>query len=160
MSNQRPSSTITGTQLIGKCNTLVLRLTEPSASTRGNEVRRVVGDTQKRVLQRFNQLLREYISEEREAIRSDLLQSLEEAADKEKFLEAFVLKLYHKANKMEEEIATGHLNDDERERLNRQIGDNRRPGNQNPHNRDPANYNQHNPYPANHNSHNPYPGFH
>ena len=131
MSGRRPSPSITGTELLRRCNTLVLRLNRPSASTRRNEVTKIVEDAEKRVLDRFHQLLNKYVDFQDKRIRSDLAQALEEAENQEKFLEAFVLKLYHEANQIEERNATRLLNDDERGRLNKKTGYNKNNGDEN-----------------------------
>ena len=157
MRRQRPTETITTSSVRQKCNTLVLKLVD-----RDTAARRLVENTRALVLARFEQLLNEYVSRDRQQLRSDLVQGLEEAENREKFLEAFVLRLYHQANKIEEEIAVKHLTDNERGRLDEKTGyeknsDGRQIGNHHSDNRHPYDRYSGNHHPANHysGSHNP-----
>ncbi|CAM4835429.1 unnamed protein product [Rotaria magnacalcarata] len=154
MNRQRPSSTMTSTELVQKCNTLVLRLAPSSTSSQNSDIARLMKDAQRRVLDRFRLLLRDYVDQSTQAIQADLYHDLEQADNREKFLEAFTLKLYHKANQIEEEIATQSLNPDEVERLKRVPGYERNNNGRDVHNNNPSyprtdNYDRHNHYPGN-----------
>ncbi|CAF1396299.1 unnamed protein product [Adineta ricciae] len=117
MNRQRPSQTTTVQELRNRCEDLILVLRDPSADVENDPAANLVKETRERVDARFNELLNEYLSYDKEKVHPILLQALEEATDQEAFLKAFILSLYYKANQIEEQLVSQHLSNDEDERL-------------------------------------------
>ncbi|CAF1404505.1 unnamed protein product [Adineta ricciae] len=118
MNRQRPSQTITVQELRNRFETVKLVLRDPSVDVENDPAANLVKETRERVDARFNELLNWYISYDKEKVHPILLQALEEATDQEAFLKAFILRLYYKANQIEEQLVSQHLSNDEDERLN------------------------------------------
>jgi hypothetical protein len=106
-------------QLQARCRTIVLRLKQSSNSNDSSEdsPQRLLDTLQKRVNDRFDILVRKFVIDEKEQIYAKLLEKLIKVKDPDTFLEAFIVQLYSKAVKQEEDAVSPNVNDEDQREI-------------------------------------------
>jgi hypothetical protein len=120
MNRRNTSQTMTVQQIQRRCNTVVLRLTNPEHQSARSGARALVNNARKTVDARFHALVEKNVIDKDQNINPKLLHALEtseNSENSEQFLEAFIVGLYRKAVEEEEAINWQLLNDEEKMRL-------------------------------------------
>ena len=117
MDREKTSQTINLQQIQHRCNTLILRLTNPANKSATSEARALVDSTRKAVDVRFHALVEKHVMDKNKKVNPKLLDALQSSENREQFLETYIVSLYNKAVEEEETVAVRILNDEEKIRL-------------------------------------------
>jgi len=117
MNRSSQAQTINVDEIQQRCNTLILKLTNPAESTADSEAKAIVANARKTAEARFRVLIEKHVIDKDKNINPKLLNALQSAENIDHLLETYLVGLYKKAVEKEEAATLKLFKDEEKVEL-------------------------------------------